>query len=460
MSQTTTGDTCRLTVIAPAGWAEVALPVQVPLADLVPVLVRNADAHLADEGVQHGGWVLQRLGKPPLDEDRTLAGLGLVDGETVYLRPRDDAIPAYDFDDLIDGVAAGMSERTDRWRDALTRWVFLGLEVVVLALGVMALLQPGPTSLRAVAAGAVTCVLLLAALTASRALGDPAAGVLLGAGALPFAALDGILAVPARYLQSGPHVLAAGIMVVLVAMLGLAAVGDGDPVFVAGATTGLLAAIGGAASTAFALTGRQSAALVVTVALALCPLVPSLSFRLAGLRLPPLPTGRADLQRDTDPVPAELALGRAAAIDRYATGLFSAVSLTALACMALLARHPGWSGAVLIGLVALVLLLRSRVLVSARQRLVTLLPGVIGPVPLAVTWSASLPPTVRLGVVAGGVVLLACAFLAAAQAMPGRRLLPYWGRAAEIVESAAAFAVIPVTLAVLGVYGLVRTLGG
>jgi type VII secretion integral membrane protein EccD len=459
MSQTTTNDTCRLTVIAPAGWAEVALPVQVALADLVPVLVRNADPHLADAGVQHGGWVLQRLGQPPLDEDRTVAALGLVDGETVYLRPRDDTIPAYDFDDLIDGVAAGMSERTNRWRDSLTRWVFLGMEVVVLFLGMVALLQPGPAALRAVVAGVVTCVLLLAALTASRALGDPQAGILLGAGALPFAALDGLLAVPAQP-QAGPHVLAAGVIVILVATLGLAAVGDGDPVFTAGATVGILAAIGGAASTVFPLTGREDAAVVVTVALALCPLVPSLSFRLAGLRLPPLPSGRADLQRDTDPVPAEHVLRRAVVVERYATGLFAAVSLTAITCMALLSRHAGWSGAVLIGLVATVLLLRSRVLVSARQRIVTLLPGVVGPVPLVVAWSASLQPVVRLGVVVGGVLLLVCAFLAAAQAMPGHRLLPYWGRAAEIVESLAAFAVIPVALAVLGVYGLVRTLGG
>src|SRR5207253_5404676 len=51
MSQTTANDTCRLTVIAPTGWAEVALPVQVPLSDLVPVLVRNADPHMADNGV-------------------------------------------------------------------------------------------------------------------------------------------------------------------------------------------------------------------------------------------------------------------------------------------------------------------------------------------------------------------------------------------------------------------------
>src|SRR5215213_7569702 len=205
MSQTTPTDTCRLTVVAPSSWADVALPVHVPLADLVPVLVRNADPGLADAGVQHGGWVLQRLGEPPLDEDSTPAGLGLLDGETVYLRPRDSTIPAYDFDDLIDGVAAGMRDRTGRWTRGMTRWLFLGLSLAALAVGVLALVQGGPAAPRAVAAGLVTAVLLFGGMVASRALGDPVAGVLLGLAAVPYAALDGMLAIPGGSLLSAPH---------------------------------------------------------------------------------------------------------------------------------------------------------------------------------------------------------------------------------------------------------------
>src|SRR5215470_854024 len=185
MSSDTPTDTCRLTVVAPSSWADVALPVHVPLADLVPVLVRKADPQLADAGVTHGGWVLQRLGEAPLDEDGTPADLGLLDGETVYLRPRESALPEYDFDDLIDGLAMG-----------------------ALALGVAALVQDGPAVPRAVTAGLATALLLFAGMAASRALGDAAAGVLLGLAALPYAALDGMLPVPGPSLLSAPHLLA------------------------------------------------------------------------------------------------------------------------------------------------------------------------------------------------------------------------------------------------------------
>jgi hypothetical protein len=44
--------------------------------------------------------------------------------------------------------------------------------------------------------------------------------------------------------------------------------------------------------------------------------------------------------------------------------------------------------------------------------------------------------------------------------LPGRRLRPYWGRAVDILESLTAVAVLPLVLAVLNVYELMRGLGG
>lgn len=42
--------------------------------------------------------------------------------------------------------------------------------------------------------------------------------------------------------------------------------------------------------------------------------------------------------------------------------------------------------------------------------------------------------------------------------MPGRRLVPYWGRAGELLHSAAAVSLLPLALWVLGVYGMLRSL--
>jgi hypothetical protein len=43
--------------------------------------------------------------------------------------------------------------------------------------------------------------------------------------------------------------------------------------------------------------------------------------------------------------------------------------------------------------------------------------------------------------------------------VPGRRLVPYWGRAAEILHSLVAISLLPLVLWVLGVYGELRAIG-
>ena len=108
-----------------------ALPENVPLADLIPVLVqrvtlpsrpgRSGRRMRGRALTGDGDWVLQRLGSPPLEEDLTPAALQIRDGETLHLRPREAQLPPTHFDDLIDGLATGISSRGDRWRDPMTR---------------------------------------------------------------------------------------------------------------------------------------------------------------------------------------------------------------------------------------------------------------------------------------------------------------------------------------------------
>jgi hypothetical protein len=51
--------------------------------------------------------------------------------------------------------------------------------------------------------------------------------------------------------------------------------------------------------------------------------------------------------------------------------------------------------------------------------------------------------------------LLACA---AAEVLPGRRLLPHWGLVGDITHWAAAAAIIPLVLSVAGAFTLVQGL--
>src|SRR5690606_40501118 len=72
----------RVTVVAPRTRIDVALPADVAVADLLPLVIEMARETSSDGGSRHGGWVLAKLGEStPLDPSRTLASLGVMDGE-------------------------------------------------------------------------------------------------------------------------------------------------------------------------------------------------------------------------------------------------------------------------------------------------------------------------------------------------------------------------------------------
>src|ERR1700689_5185382 len=131
-----TDDLCRLTVCGPGRSAELAVPVHVPLIDLLPALTGHLGDGLADAGLEHGGWVLQRLRGPPLREGLSVAALALRDGDIVHLRPRAEQLPPLDFDDLIDGIATGISARPDRWQPGMSRRLLAGVVAAPLGAGV------------------------------------------------------------------------------------------------------------------------------------------------------------------------------------------------------------------------------------------------------------------------------------------------------------------------------------
>lgn len=57
-------------------------------------------------------------------------------------------------------------------------------------------------------------------------------------------------------------------------------------------------------------------------------------------------------------------------------------------------------------------------------------------------------------------LVLAGVALVTSWTVPGRRILPHWGRAGDILHTCAAVALIPLALWVLGVYGALRAISG
>lgn len=451
----TSTDLCRIALATASGSLSVALPTDVPLNDLLPALLRMAGDGLANAGAGHEGWVLQRLGEAPLDEDATLAELGLRDGDQLHFRPRREELPAIDFDDLIAGVSSGIRDRPDRWREPMTRWLFLSALAAAAGAALAALLLPAAAPQRAVAAAALAAAAVAGAAIASRLLGDRQAGALLGCAAVLFGALAGgfVAAPSAGHGPGAPQLLAALAAALAAAALARAAAGAAGRLFLGIAAAAGLGGIGALIATAVpALSGARAAAIVATLALALTVIVPMTAFRLAGLRLPMLPADADELQENIDPLPAAHVLDRTAVADQLMTALLAAIGAACVGALTVTGQGRGWGLlAFTVGACA-ALLLRSRTLVSAWQRLALLVPAAFGIAWLGLHLAARVPTTERLAAVVAGAVVADGALLAAVRLLPGRRLLPYWGRAAEILELLVALALLPVALQVLGVY--------
>ncbi|MET7394114.1 type VII secretion integral membrane protein EccD [Dactylosporangium sp. NPDC005572] len=461
MTAVVSGEMCRLVVCGPQRQVELAVPTHVLVADMLPTLLHHLGEELADTSLRHGGWVLQRLGATPFDEEATIAALGLRDGDTVHLRPRAEQIPPPDFDDLLDGVATGLRDRTARWRPIMTRWAALGVLAVLQATGLVVLALPGQTTPRALAAGGLAVGYLLAALAAARAAADRTTGLIFAAAAVGHAALGGLLsAVADRPDLAGPQLFTGTAAALAAAVLAAAAVGSAGPLFAA-MCTAVLFGTGGTALCAYTpFTTTQAAAVVLAAATVVSPLVPLLAFRLARLRLSPLPTEPEHLQEDIDPEPSAVVLARAGAADQYMTGLHAGLALPAAVAFVLVAAASGWATTTLVLLVASVRLLVAHPMNSAWHRLAVAAPAVTGLVALTLDVAAGSQSWTRLAMPVVLVPVGSIALYLVARTMPGRRLMPYWGRIGDLCQTAATVAMFPVLLAVLGVYGYARGLGG
>ncbi|GAA3344398.1 hypothetical protein GCM10020358_47470 [Amorphoplanes nipponensis] len=200
--------------------------------------------------------------------------------------------------------------------------------------------------------------------------------------------------------------------------------------------------------------------------------LPLLAIRLGKMPTPPvtLPTGSEAEQSFTGAPAHGPGLDAArerpdrarvfAAVSRteeLLTGLLIGHAVLCVGAFLVLASGGDLSAQILIALAAAALLLRCRLFVTLRQRLPLVTAGLVGVFALGVDvlWGAS--EAVLLGV--GVTVLLAGLAVVAAGATWTRRApSPYLGRAADLLDTLAVVAVIPVACAVIGLYGMASNL--
>lgn len=448
---------CRLTVLAPRHRVDVALPSDVPVAELVPMVLELVGEPESGRATRPQPWRLSGVAGGPLPAAATLAELGVLDGELLRLGPAASAPPAPVFDDPVDAVAAGADvagARGHRFEVAAVLVVAVAAAVLLGAGGPGAV--PSALLAGAAAVAAVACVGKLAhregtdpslAHTVARSVAF--AGVAL-------AAATGWAAVPG---SPGPVPLmaatvAAGIAAAACQLL-LRVV---SPPLVA---AGVVAVVTAAAVIAVRLGATPVVAATAAAALAVvaAPLLPRAAIRLAGLPRPVVPADGSELTGDDTPIPpAELA-ERGDLARGYLAGLSGAASVVAAAGALVAASAGGWAGPAFAGATTAVLLLRARGFADAAPARTALGAAILTGIGLAAAVAAPGSPgsvlacvVLLLGTVVGLVALDAAA--------RGRRpeLSPVLRRSIDLVEGVLVATSVPLAVAAMDLFHVVRGL--
>jgi type VII secretion integral membrane protein EccD len=468
----------RVTISAPQRRVDVALPEHVPLAELLPEVLRHAGEGLADDGERHGGWVLRRTDGAALATAQGLFPQGVRDGEVLHLVPARDDWPELEYDDVVEAIAEGARRRGSAWTPASTRGATLAGGAVLLALGLAAVLVAGPSWPAAPYVGlGVGLLLVLSASAASRAYGDARAGAALGVAAMPYAFVGGAVLIASASGDragvlgllpwlGGPELLAGSVALLLVAALGGVGVAAALRVFTAGATVGLLGALTALVSTLTSAAG--AAAILLSLLVCGIGVLPLLAIRFGKMPTPPvtLPTG-GDAESFTG-VSASGALDAArerpdrvtvfaavARTEELLSGMLVGHAVLCVGAFLVLAVTDNLSARILMAVSAAALLLRSRLFVTLRQRVPLVTAGLVGVAALGLNlllWStgATTPIVVSLAGLA-----LALATVAAGATYSRRPPSPYLGRAADMLDTLVVLSVIPVACAVVGLYAAV-----
>ncbi|WP_026424151.1 type VII secretion integral membrane protein EccD [Actinokineospora inagensis] len=450
----------RVTVVAPRTRIDVALPADVSVADLLPMLLEMANETTPDGGARHGGWCLAKLGDSPLDPSRTLGSLGVVDGDMLQLRKRAENPPPPLYDDVVDAIAESTPDSYRPWTKETANRIGHIAGALALLAGAFAVLMAGPlwggSNLGpAIAAGAGAVIAVALGAVLARGYQARTTGVLVAAaGGLPLAFVSGFSIVPGE--PGRPSLLLASALVLIVASASIMLIGAGVTTFVAAGSAAALGVIAFAVATLIDHPAAGIAAGAVAVALGALSVLPRLTIQLARLPLPNVPGSAEDLKEDTGFPDYRSIERRAGLAHEYMTGMIIGCGAVTAIGAIVSAAAPGAWGVVLGAVAVLVLLLRARTYANGSQAIALLATGMLGTAGIVLGWLFTADTFSRLLWVFGALVLLAAGALVLGVVFPEQRFSPPLRRTVEIFEAACITAVLPLALAVMDLYSVLR----
>lgn len=145
----------RVTVVHGARRVDLALPTELPVADVVPQVLRFCVPEAGGEKPE--SWSLGRVGGSPMVLSRSLTEEGVVDGDVLELVSAGTGNPEAYVEDVRDAVEDAVDSSDDLWANRTTQGFALMATAVGMALllflpAVRASQQPGPLIAAAIAA--------------------------------------------------------------------------------------------------------------------------------------------------------------------------------------------------------------------------------------------------------------------------------------------------------------------
>ncbi len=462
--QVATGTTVfsRVTVVAPRTRIDVALPADVAVADLLPMLLEMAKEATPDGGARHGGWALAKLGDAPLDPSRTLASLGVVDGELLQLRKRNENPPPPLYDDVVDAIAESSPDSYRPWTKETARRFGhiaggLALFFAAIALFTSGSFYGGNAIAAAIAGGvgAIACVAIGA--TLAKAYEAEATGVLIAAtGGLPLAFVSGFYIVPGLSLWA--NLLLASTLVIIVAAVCILVIGSGITTFIAAATTATISALTFLVATFVDHPIAGIAAGATAFSLACISILPRATIKLANLPTPHVPGTAEELKEDSG-FPDYRAIERRTAVaHEYMTGLLTGCGAATALFAIIASSSPSVFGPILGVIATLVLLLRARAYANGAQAIALLTTGMVSGAGILLGWMWSASPLNRVLFVFGALLLIGVGALVVGVIFPNQRFSPPLRRTVEIFEAVFIATVLPLALGVMDLYTTLRHL--
>lgn len=375
----------RLSVQSEGRRLDIAIPAQVPVIEFLPGFARSLG--VLDPSMTSAGYALQRADGSSVDPSRGASAQGIVDGEVLTLVRGGLVAQPRVYDDIVEAVIDATAQQNRPWTTRDNARTALAVSLALLGVCAVLLLAAGRAlPFGALVAGGGAVVLLVVSAVVAR-LGQREAGQGLGMAASVFAAVAGLLAVPASADVWGWPLAAAGGGAFVIAGVALALTRDRAELQLAPLVAGGVIGVTGTFAAFFPPATVWT--LMVGIVATLGGALPWLALGTTRLRVVS-PQSDAEMFAEPEPIDADDVAARVAQGKRILIALRLALAAAVLVAVPLVAAQNA-AGALLSALAFAGMMFPSRQTFARSGVLTVMATGILGLVVSGVVASLAQP---------------------------------------------------------------------